>query len=74
MKTYTIERRVVKVKNGWFSSKDVLMWCLIEHGTYYEYTNGGNQVHCDSFDYSKVVLQSEDKEYITEELKNFSGN
>ena len=74
MKTYTIERRMVKVKTGWFSSKNVPMWCLIEHGTYYEYTNGGNQVYCDSFDDSKVVLQSEDKEYIIEELKNFSGD
>lgn len=73
MKTYTIERRMVKVKTGWFSSKNIPMWCLIEHGTRYEYTNGGNQVYCDSYDYSKVVLQSEDKENVIEELKNFSG-
>ena len=50
------------------------MWCLVEHGTRYEYTNGGNQVYCDSYDYSEVVLHSEDKENIIEELKNFSGD
>ena len=73
MTTYTIERRMVKVQSGWFSTKEVPMWCLVEHGVRYEYTNGGSQVYCDSYNYSKVILQSEDKDYVIEELKNFSG-
>lgn len=67
MTTYTIERLMVKVRTGWFSSKDVPMWCLVEHGVRYEYTNGGNQVYCDSYDYSKSYFSQKTKSTL---LKN----
>ena len=73
MKTYSIERRIIKVKKGWFGSEKVPMWCLVENGVAYDFTNGGNQVYCEPYKYSIVILKSTDKDYIEEELKNFNG-
>lgn len=69
MKTYSIERKLVKIKKGWFSSELKPMWCLVEHGNYVDYSDHW----CDTIDYSAVILHSEDKEYIEQEFLNFSG-
>ena len=61
MKSYKIERKMVKVKTGWFSSEIKPIWCLVE------------VVDVDELEYSHTVLYSEDKEYILEELANFNG-
>lgn len=68
-KTYTIERRMISVKKSWFRQERKPMWCLVEHGTYVDYSDRW----FDTFDYNTVILHSEDKEYIEQELLNFRG-
>lgn len=69
MKEYTLERRMINVKTGWFKSEVKPMWCLVESGKYYDY-----DYYCSGYvDYSAVILQSEDKAYIEQELANFRG-
>jgi len=71
MKTYKIERRMFKVKTGWFKSEMKPMWCLVECGVHTIYTNGGSQVYADEMNYETVILKSEDKSYIEQELVNY---
>lgn len=69
METYTIERRMINVKTGWFKRERKPMWCLVEYGQYFDY-----HYYClETVDYHAVILQSEDKEYIEQELTNFKG-
>lgn len=67
MKTYTIERRMINVKTGWFKRERKPMWCLVKHGSW---TDSWFDVR----DYHSVILQSEDKDYIEQELNNFRGD
>ena len=74
MKTFKIERRLVKVKKGWFLKQYIPMWCLVEYGKHTILDSSGyGGVDVREADYNKVILQSEDLEYIKQELLNFSG-
>ena len=75
MKSYKIERKMVKIKTGWFSSELKPMWCLVEYGTRFVSSyGGGSSVDVDELEYSSTILYSEDKNYILEELNNFTGD
>lgn len=74
---YKIERRiedVVKNRKWLFfcEYEKVPVWCLVEYGTYHVYSNGGSQVYIDEFDYQKVILKSQDEDYIKQEFRNFT--
>lgn len=74
MKSYKIERKMVKIKTGWFSSEIKPMWCLVECGTHLVSSyGGGSSVDVDELEHSSTILYSEDKDYILEELANFNG-
>lgn len=71
---YKVERRMCKLSTGWFTSKTIPMWCLVEYGSVYVCSyGGGSSVDIDGLPYEKVVLKSEDKNYILQELANFTG-
>ena len=75
MKTFKIERRLVEVKKGWFLKEYLPMWCLVEYGKH-TITDNYGYAGIDTYeaDYNKVILQSEDLEYIKQEFFNFSGD
>lgn len=64
---YTVERRMLTVKTGWFKKQRKPMWCLVERGTW-------TDNWLDDHDYSIVILSSEDKSYIDQEFLNFNGD
>ena len=75
MKSYKIERRMIKIKTGWFSSELKPMWCLVEYGKQLVSSYcGGSSVDVEELEYSTTILYSEDKNYILEELNNFNGD
>lgn len=71
--TYKIERRMIDISKWYQRSKLVPMWCLIECGTRYYYSHGGNCIDVDEFDYEKVLLKSDDYDTIKKEHHYFSG-
>lgn len=70
MKHYKIERRIVDVKKGWFKKDSKPMWCLVEYGVH---THDDYMLGSIDFDYNRVILKSEDLEYIKQEYDNFNG-
>lgn len=70
MKTYTVERRIFKIKTGWFKSELKPLWCLVETGEHIDYSDHW----CDTRSYSCVILKSEDKAYVDQEFLNFRGD
>lgn len=73
-KTYKIERRMIDVSKWYQSYKLVPMWCLIECGTRWFYSNGGSSIDVDPIDYERILLKSEDYDTIKKELDYFNGD
>ena len=75
MKTFKIERRIIEVKKGWFLKEYLPMWCLVEYGKHtIPDSSGHGGIDIREADYNKVILQSEDLEYVKQELLNFNGD
>ena len=72
-KSYKIKRRMIDISKWYQRSNLVPMWCLIECGTRWFYSNGGSSVYVDPFDYEKVLIINEDYDTIKKEFDYFNG-